>query len=262
MQATVRLNGRDVILVSTSRAFTLVELLVVVGVVAVLIALLMPALASAKRQAQRVACMSNLRQIGTAFIAYAQDSKGWFPAPASGFSPPHTEDWVYWQAGRDVTASRLYPYLGNSVDVLVCPLGPPERVPAAGRPPYPFNYSVNVLFTGDSAGTEFANPTTWGIPPTRLSQVVGASHKVLVIDEDVVGINDGTWNADSLELPDARLSSVSVRHDRGREYGDWRNDPAYQLRGRGNVAFADGHCEFIPRQFLQTAQYILPRYRP
>jgi type II secretory pathway pseudopilin PulG len=62
-------------------AFTLVELLVVVGIIAVLIAFLMPALSAAREQARRVACASNLHQSYISLVMYANDSKGWLPFP-------------------------------------------------------------------------------------------------------------------------------------------------------------------------------------
>jgi prepilin-type processing-associated H-X9-DG protein len=92
--------------------------------------------------------------------------------------------------------------------------------------------------------------------------VVAASQKILVIDEDVTGINDGSWTAGGLELPDGRVSSVSVRHDKGREYGAPGTDPMYHRAGRGNVAFADGHCEFFGRELMGFPAYVDPRYKP
>ena len=90
-------------------AFTLVELLVVIGIIAVLIALLMPGLASAKRQAQTVRCAANLSDIGRAMQMYATDYKGRIPR---GYHYG-----AVYQQGHILWAEALSRYLGRLVEV-------------------------------------------------------------------------------------------------------------------------------------------------
>ena len=70
-----------------SKAFTLVELLVVIGIIAVLIALLLPALSAARESAQSLKCLSNLRQCYMGFQLYSNDYGGWYPVTSNDLAP-------------------------------------------------------------------------------------------------------------------------------------------------------------------------------
>lgn len=103
---------------SNHRAFTLVELLVVVAVIALLIAILLPSLKRARYLTKEAACASNLRQLVTGFTTYATDNMGWYPKNGAyrndEASLKNKQIW-------DIKTPSL-PYFGDSTRVFVCPL--------------------------------------------------------------------------------------------------------------------------------------------
>ena len=105
------------------RAFTLIELLVVISIIALLIAILLPTLASARRSTEEMQCAVDQRSLGTASNAWATDKKGWLPdlhyPPSYAPKSPHRASWptnqlndrqLYWMAGSWKDAD--YPVLG------------------------------------------------------------------------------------------------------------------------------------------------------
>jgi prepilin-type N-terminal cleavage/methylation domain-containing protein len=229
---------------SRRRAFTLVELLVVIAIISVLIALLLPVLKAVRRQVDKVACASNLRQIGMGLLMYAQDNKGRFPATAHAFPDPN--DWVYWHPKRDIRQSRLWPYIGKNAKVLVCPAGLGRTI-AEGE--YPFSYSVNVHSVYGSL------PDGSSVKMT-LSQVREPGHKLLLVEENSLGIRSGEWVIGSLgkEHP----TYLSVRHDLESEYAGAKSMYSAIPLGSGHAISFDGSYLWIKRHWAWTPYYFDP----
>src|SRR5256885_12523802 len=81
------------------RAFTLVELLVVIGIIAVLISILLPSLARAREAANRTQCLSNMRQLYTALVMYSNQSKE--AVPLGCWGGYHQQNYMVWRLGQN-----------------------------------------------------------------------------------------------------------------------------------------------------------------
>ncbi len=234
-------------------AFSLVELLMVIAVLAILAGLLLPSLSKAKVRGQRIQCMSNLRQLGSAWAMYAADNLGAlvgnYPILSAGL--PHPDNWFWGYASWPhdpfygpfpqysatsiwcATSSKLFPYHGN-IDVARCPAD--TRVVGGLRiiRSVSMNSWINGRSFGDPTGSStYLTPDQDRTLTYRLfrkeAQLIRPAETWLMIDEDAnpakPSINDSMFVVDMGAGPG--LADLMARRH-GNAYG---------------LSFTDGHSE-------------------
>ncbi len=251
--------------------FTLVELLVVIGIIALLIAMLLPVLSRARERGNQIKSLSNLRQLGVAFTMYQNDNRGYYPYGAALY-PQFEGDWIWWQpsgrgAAGDVRNSPIVRYLGAfNPDALRCPSDDVDQhVPAPGFERYLYSYSITTYFISNRSH----NLLRTKYPPPKAGRVVNPSTKIVLVDEDEFRVNDGLFMAlvedrPGWEMDEGPNDLLGIRHDRPRVEPDPTLRPMSLVLSnrdhRGNVGFADGHADYVTRAFAHDVAHLHPYF--
>jgi len=226
----------------TKRGFTLIELLVVIAIIAILAAMLLPALARAKASAQRTACLNKQRQWGLAMIMYTQDNEEFIPRESETTDGSSLLNWAQIVAGdggsvwynalpRSIRLKGAADYLADkpafySRDSLFhCPNAPFTPTTALDSFVY-FSTAMNSkLITGSATSI-------------KISSIKLPSNTVIFLENRLAGdpLVDANQAKSDLGQPSSYANRFAARHSKS-----------------GNLVFADGHAAtFKGTQVVQT----------
>ena len=244
--------------------FTLIELLVVIAIIAILAAMLLPALTKAKAKAQQIACFNNLKQWGLADTMYVDDNNQVFPWPRYQVGATSQQDNPTWGdvqtffnlgMGNDVWFNALPSYVaGQSLykwvttpanfstakSVFTCPTASTQGIKSVDIPSSHgyMNATVRPLFNYAMNSKSLANEPNSAILKTSL--VAHPSAFVLYSDvrnrSDEMPFYGTSANQIDLATPHCYTTRVAARHNQG-----------------GDITFSDGHVAFFKYAYVVSA---------
>ena len=237
---------------ANSPAFTLIELLVAIVIIAILAAMLLPALAKSKQKAQGIYCMNNHRGLALAWRMYSEENQDWIVFASENPNTPATYDatapyaWVTgtldfnpanrsnWDPNENITKSPLWPYCGKNLSIWKCPADNSKVVVDGVALPRVRSMSMNV-YLGGWGGTD----GNWG-PQISNYHI----YRKFTDLNDITPVNAFVFldmREDSIDMGNLCVNMAGYPDNPG-AYVFWDLPGFYHNRACG-YSFADGHSE-------------------